>query len=205
MARRNSAASHLPVRRAGAAVHHPGHCALHTRRILVRLQLGPSPRRGRHTAFVPARVATCTPRRLSNNRITGMPAGLFRTNTVLKQVTLNDNAMTSLPAGVFGTKSERLRSYVATRLWNTAAPRATIRVAPCSAKHSNACSWTRPYHNKVTECLHEHQWFTFVCLELHSNLKRPADAIGTPCSTAARRPGKKNRGAPTPEQPDHGG
>ena len=49
----------------------------------------------------------CTPRYLSNNRITGMPAGLFRTNTVLTRVTLNDNAMTSLPAGVFGTKGEQ--------------------------------------------------------------------------------------------------
>jgi len=36
-----------------------------------------------------------------------MPAGLFRTNTVLTRVTLNDNAMTSLPAGVFGTKGEQ--------------------------------------------------------------------------------------------------
>ena len=153
LARRNFAAPHLPVLRAGAAVRHPWHHGtLHTHRTPARLQLGLSLSRGRHTALAPARVAMRTTRRLSNNRITGMPVGLFCTNTVLTRVTLNDNAMTSLPAGVFGTKGE-LRSYVGTRLWHTAAPRATIRVAPCSAKHSNACSWTRPCHNKVTECL----------------------------------------------------
>ena len=74
---------------------------------------------------------------LSNNRITGIPAGLFCTNTLLTTITLNDNAVTSLPAGVFGTKGEQRHTGMC--LWNTAAPRATIRVSPCSAKHCSAC------------------------------------------------------------------
>ena len=60
LARHNFAASHQPMQKAGAAVCQLGQCAFDTRRTLMHLQLGPSLRRGRHTALAPTRVAMRT-------------------------------------------------------------------------------------------------------------------------------------------------
>ena len=75
----------------GAAAHAAHRWPLAT--VVLAHNLHPPPPRASHVLRAP--------RRLNNNELTGVPAGLFSRNARLQEVYLNDNEITSLPAPIF--------------------------------------------------------------------------------------------------------